>query len=284
MSMRFSSLGSGSEGNALLVAVGTKGSCPGTRQTLVLMDCGFGLQDTVSRLARLGVSPEQLSGIVVTHEHGDHISGVARLARKYNLPVWLTHGTLRSMENICPAGARTNVFRSTRQAKDFAGIANIREIDPQLAFVIGDIEIIPYPVPHDAAEPVQFVFSDGARRLGVLTDTGCSTAHIEQMLNGCHALVLECNHDIEMLMNGDYPSSLKQRVGGRFGHLNNQESAGILARLDVSRLQHLIAAHLSRRNNTPELAVRALSAAAMCEQSWVGVATQEEGFAWREIT
>jgi phosphoribosyl 1,2-cyclic phosphodiesterase len=275
MSMRFSSLGSGSEGNALLVAVGTKGSCPGTRQTLVLMDCGFGLQDTVSRLARLGVSPEQLSGIIVTHEHGDHISGVARLARKYNLPVWLTHGTLRSTENICPG---------TRQAKDFAGIANIREIDPQLAFVIGDIEIIPYPVPHDAAEPVQFVFSDGARRLGVLTDTGCSTAHIEQMLNGCHALVLECNHDIEMLMNGDYPYSLKQRVGGRFGHLNNQESAGILARLDVSKLQHLIAAHLSRKNNTPELAVRALSVAAMCEESWVGVATQEDGFAWREIT
>jgi phosphoribosyl 1,2-cyclic phosphodiesterase len=274
MSMRFSSLGSGSEGNALLVAVGTKGSCPGTRQTLVLMDCGFGLQDTVSRLARLGVSPEQLSGIVVTHEHGDHISGVARLARKYNLPVWLTHGTLRSTENICSG---------TRQAKDFAGITDIREIDPQLAFVIGDIEIIPYPVPHDAAEPVQFVFSDGVRRLGVLTDTGCSTAHIEQTLSGCHALVLECNHDIEMLMNGDYPYSLKQRVGGRFGHLNNQESAGILARLDVSRLQHLIAAHLSRKNNTPELAVRALSGALDCEESWVGVATQEEGFAWREI-
>lgn len=274
MSMRFSSLGSGSEGNALLVAVGTKSSCgcpdksfsyPGTRQTQVLMDCGFGLQDTLMRLARLGVSPEQLSGIVVTHEHGDHISGVARLARKYNLPVWLTHGTLRA------------------QAKAFAGIADIREIDPHLAFVIGDIEITPYPVPHDAAEPVQFVFSDGVRRLGVLTDTGCSTAHIEQTLSGCHALVLECNHDTEMLMNSDYPYSLKQRVGGRFGHLNNQESAAILARLDMSRLQHLIAAHLSRRNNTPELAVRALSAAAMCEESWVGVATQEEGFAWREI-
>jgi phosphoribosyl 1,2-cyclic phosphodiesterase len=263
--MRFASLGSGSEGNALLVAVGTKGSCPGTRQTLVLMDCGFGLQDTITRLARLGVSPEQLSGIVVTHEHGDHISGVARLARKFDLPVWLTHGTLRSQE------------------KAFSDIANIREIDPQLAFAIGDIEIIPYSVPHDAAEPVQFVFSDGMRRLGVLTDTGCSTAHIEQTLSGCDALVLECNHDAEMLMNSDYPYSLKQRVGGRFGHLNNQEAAGILARLDVSRLQHLIAAHLSRKNNTPALAVRALSVAAACEESWVGVATQEDGFAWREI-
>jgi phosphoribosyl 1,2-cyclic phosphodiesterase len=257
MSMRFSSLGSGSEGNALLVAVG---------RTQILMDCGFGLQDTLSRLARLGVSPGQLSGIVVTHEHGDHISGVARLARKYKLPVWLTHGTLHSQINA------------------FADIDDIREIDPQLAFTIGDIEIIPYPVPHDAAEPVQFVFSDGMRRLGVLTDTGCSTAHIEQTLSGCHALVLECNHDTEMLMNSDYPYSLKQRVGGRFGHLNNQEAAAILARLDVSRLQHLIAAHLSRRNNTPELAVRALCGAIACEESWIGVATQEDGFSWRKIT
>jgi phosphoribosyl 1,2-cyclic phosphodiesterase len=256
MSMRFSSLGSGSEGNALLVSAG---------RTQVLMDCGFGLQDTLMRLTRLGVSPDSLSGIVVTHEHGDHISGVARLARKYKLPVWLTHGTLRS------------------QANAFAGIADISEIDPHLAFVIGDIEVIPYSVPHDAAEPVQFVFSDGTRRLGVLTDTGCSTAHIEQMLSGCHALVLECNHDTGMLMNGDYPYNLKQRVGGRFGHLNNLDAAAILASLDRSRLQHLIAAHLSRKNNTPELAVQALSAAAGCEASWVGVATQDDGFAWREI-
>lgn len=263
--MRFSSLGSGSEGNALLVAAGSKNAGPGTGPTQVLMDCGFGLQDTVRRMARLGVSPEALSGIVVTHEHGDHIGGVARLARKYNLTVWLTHGTLRV------------------QARAFAGIADIREIDPQLAFVIGDLEITPYSVPHDAAEPVQFVFSDGARRLGVLTDTGCSTAHIEQTLSGCDALVLECNHDAELLMSGDYPYSLKQRVGGRYGHLNNQEAAGILASLDKSRLQHLVAAHLSRKNNTPELAVRALSAAARCEERWVGVASQEEGFDWREI-
>jgi phosphoribosyl 1,2-cyclic phosphodiesterase len=256
MTMRFASLGSGSEGNALLVAAG---------QTLVLMDCGFGLKDTISRLAGLGVSPEQLSGIVVTHEHGDHIGGVARLARKFDLPVWLTHGTLRS------------------QPKAFADIAQLNEVDPQQSFAIGGLEVIPYPVPHDAAEPVQFVFSDGARRLGVLTDTGCSTAHIEQTLSGCHALVLECNHDSDMLMNSAYPLSLKQRVGGRLGHLNNQEAAGILARLDVGSLQHLVAAHLSRKNNTPGLAVRALCGAIGCEENWVGVATQEEGFAWREI-
>lgn len=256
MTIRFASLGSGSEGNALLVASG---------RTRILIDCGFGLQDTTSRMERLGVSAEQLSGIVITHEHGDHIRGVARLARKYKLPVWLTHGTLHS------------------QLKAFADVAHLHEIDPHRVFAIGDIEITPYTVPHDAAEPVQYVFGDGARRLGVLTDAGCSTAHIEQTLSGCHALVLECNHDSDMLMNGDYHYSLKQRVGGRLGHLNNQDAADILSRLDVSRLQHLVAAHLSRKNNTAKLAVQALSRVLNCETSWVGVATQEEGFTWREI-
>lgn len=254
--MKFASLGSGSKGNALLVASG---------KTHVLMDCGFGLRDAISRLARLGVSAEQLSGIVVTHEHGDHIGGVARLSRKFNLPVWLTHGTLRSKPGF------------------FVDIAAIHEIDPLYALTIGDMEITPYPVPHDAAEPVQFVFSDGARRLGILTDTGCGTAHIEQMLSGCHALVLECNHDSAMLMGGDYPYSVKQRVMGRLGHLNNQDAAGILSRLDTGSLQHLIAAHLSCKNNTSALAVGALSRILNCEASWVGVATQDEGFAWREI-
>ena len=254
--MRFASLGSGSEGNALLVAAG---------ETRVLMDCGFGLQDTLLRLGRLGVSAEQLSGVVVTHEHGDHICGVARLARKFNMPVWLTHGTLRS------------------QPKAFADIAHIHEIDPRQAFAIGGIEIIPYTVPHDAAEPVQFIFNDGARRLGVLTDAGCSTAHIEQALTGCHALVLECNHDCDMLANGDYPYNLKQRVGGRLGHLSNRDAAGILGRVDASRLQHVVAAHLSRKNNTAALAVRALCDVLGCDANWVEAATQERGFAWREI-
>jgi phosphoribosyl 1,2-cyclic phosphodiesterase len=254
--VKFASLGSGSEGNALLVAAG---------RTMVLMDCGFGLNDSIARLARLGVEPGQLSGIVVTHEHGDHIGGVARLARRFNLPVWLSHGTLRC------------------QSSSFAQGISINEIDPHRPFGIGDLEITPFPVPHDAAEPVQFVFGDGARRLGVLTDAGSGTAHIEQTLNGCDALVLECNHDSDMLKNGDYPYSLKQRVGGRFGHLSNSEAAYVLSRLDVSRLQHLVAAHLSSRNNLPHLAVQTLCEVLGCEADWVGVATQEEGFGWREI-
>ncbi|MDD2721986.1 MAG: MBL fold metallo-hydrolase [Gallionella sp.] len=254
--MRFASLGSGSKGNALLVQVG--GSS-------VMLDCGFGLHDCCQRLARLGMVAEQLDGILVTHEHGDHIGGVARLARKFGLPVWLTHGTLRA------------------QPKLFADISGLREIDPHQRFAIGDIEIHPYPVPHDATEPVQFVFSDGAKRLGVLTDAGCSTPHILSMLEGCHALVLECNHDSEMLRNGEYHYRLKQRVGGRLGHLSNLQAADILANLDTRQLQHIVAAHISEQNNLPELAVSALCQVLDCEKEWVGVACQQHGFDWREI-
>jgi phosphoribosyl 1,2-cyclic phosphodiesterase len=254
--MRFASLGSGSEGNALLV------EASGTR---LLMDCGFGLNDSIARLARLGLSPERLDGILVTHEHGDHSGGVARLARKFGLPVWLTHGTLRGLSG------------------KLTGVERIHEIDPHQSFAVGDLEITPYPVPHDGAEPVQFVFGDGARRLGVLTDAGSSTPHIEAVLGGCDALVLECNHDSDMLMNGDYPWSLKQRVGGRFGHLNNRDAAAILSRLETGRLQHLVAAHLSQSNNTAALALEALTATLGCEPEWITVATQQEGFGWREI-
>lgn len=254
--MRFASLGSGSEGNGLVVEVGS---------TKVLMDCGFGLHDAIRRLARLGVTPEQLSAIVVTHEHGDHISGVAKLAKRFDIPVCLTHGTLRA------------------QTKVFASIPKLIEIDAHASFVIDAVHVQPYPVPHDAAEPVQYVFSDGLRRLGVLTDVGCSTPHIEAVLSGCDALMLECNHDRELLANGDYPYSLKQRVGGRYGHLNNEQSAQLLAKLDVSRLQHLVAAHLSHKNNTPELAVAALSGVLGCALDWVGVATQQDGCDWRQI-
>jgi phosphoribosyl 1,2-cyclic phosphodiesterase len=254
--MRFASLGSGSEGNALVIQAGA---------TCVLMDCGFTLSETDARLSRLGLEVGQLSGIVVTHEHGDHISGVARLARKYSIPVWLTHGTLRV------------------QYSSLAGLSGLTEIIPQNSFAVGEVQVQPYIVPHDAAEPVQYVFSDGARRLGVLTDTGCATPHIEAMLSGCDALVLECNHDAAMLANGDYPYPLKQRVGGRLGHLSNADAASLLARLDTGRLQHIVAAHLSRKNNLPQLAVRALSGALNCAEDWVTVATQDGGLGWREI-
>lgn len=255
--MRFACLGSGSRGNGLVVEVA---------DTRLLLDCGFTLKETIIRLSRLGLEPDMIDGIVVTHEHDDHISGVARFARKFGIPIWLTHGTLRSVEKM------------------FAPSPTINIIDGYQRFSIDDIEIEPYPVPHDAQEPAQFVFSDGALRLGVLTDTGCSTPHIEATLSNCHALVLECNHDARMLADSDYPWSLKQRVGGRFGHLENAASAELLASLDCSRLQHIIAAHLSQKNNTPLLAQTMLSVALNCGIDWIGVASQSGGFGWRQLT
>ena len=216
--MRFASLGSGSEGNSLIVQVGA---------TVVMMDCGFGLAATEARLARAGLMPDDIDAIRVTHEHADHIGGVARFARKHQLPVWLTHGTAK----VFNQGALPNAL--------------INFVDPHEAFLVGDIQVTPYFVPHDAFEPVQYVFSDGNARLGVLTDTGSITAHIEKTLSGCDALVLECNHDLDMLMNGPYPPSLKKRVAGKFGHLDNLTAASLLAAIDCSRLKHILAAHLS---------------------------------------
>jgi len=254
--MRFASLGSGSKGNALLIESG------GTR---ILLDCGFGLADVTARLWRLGMDVSDLDAIIVTHEHEDHGGGVARLACRHELPVYLTYGTLAAL------------------GEDGAAIPDLNLIDGYAPFAIGEIEVMPYTVPHDAREPVQFVVGDGALRLGVLTDIGWPTPHIAQALSGVDALVLECNHDRAMLLNGPYPYRLKERIAGRMGHLANSASADLVRALDCSQLKHVIAAHLSEKNNTPELARAALAGALNCEPGWIGVATQEEGFAWREV-
>ena len=255
--MRFASIGSGSEGNGLIVESGS---------TRILIDCGFRLSETVKRLKRLGLEPADLAAILVTHEHDDHAGGVARFARRFHLPVYLTYGTLISF------GPRA------------ALMPRVVLIDSHEPFAIGDLEIYPYPVPHDAREPSQFVFGDGDRRLGLLTDTGASTPHIERMLSGLDGLVLECNHDLDLLMNGPYPPTLKRRISGRYGHLDNGTAARLVTDIDCSRLQHFIAAHLSAQNNTPELARAAMAGALGCEGAWIGIATQSDGFAWREIT
>jgi phosphoribosyl 1,2-cyclic phosphodiesterase len=255
--VRFACLGSGSEGNGLLVEA--DGTC-------LLIDCGFAVADTIARLQRLGVAPEAVSAIVVTHEHGDHIGGVAAFAARYETPVWLTFGTLSAVEDR------------------FAALACVRGFDSHNRFAIGAIEVQPFPVPHDAREPVQFVFSDGCWRLGLLTDLGVSTRHVEISLSGCDALLLECNHDLEMLANGDYPASLKSRIAGKFGHLDNGTAAGLLKRLDNSKLKHVFAAHLSQHNNRPDLARTALAGALNCSPEWIGIADQYEGFGWREFT
>jgi phosphoribosyl 1,2-cyclic phosphodiesterase len=254
--IRFASLGSGSAGNALLVE---------HEATCLMLDCGFGLRETVARLLRLGRTPSDLAGILVTHEHGDHVAGVFRLARKFGLPVWMTHGTWVGCREVD------------------SGL-DLRVIDSHRSLSIGDLEIQPFPVPHDAREPVQFVFSGSGRRLGVLTDIGELTPHVCEMLSGCAGLVLEFNHDAEMLARSAYPASLKRRIAGRYGHLENSAAAALLGRIDCSGLQQLVLAHLSERNNQPDLARRAAVSVLACPSEWVGVATPDQGFDWRSLT
>lgn len=252
--MRFASLGSGSRGNGTLVEYD---------HTCLLIDCGFGLKETEQRLARLGKDPAALSAILITHEHADHIKGVGPLARKYTLPVWMTYGTW-SPERLGHVPA-LHFFNSHE------------------SFAIEALQVRPFPVPHDAHEPSQFVFDNGNRRLGLLTDTGCSTPHIEQMLANCDALLLECNHDSAMLANGPYSISLKHRVGGGLGHLSNEQAARLLSRLPHDRLQHIVAMHISQNNNTPALARQALCAAIDCAAERITLADQDGGFGWRAL-
>ena len=258
MTLRFASLGSGSKGNCLVVEAGA---------TRVLLDCGLSPRETERRLARIGLAPADLSGILITHEHDDHAGQAYPFAAQHKLPVWLTYGTQLSLT----------------EAGKPPGAVQTRTIDGRSAFSVGELEVRPYTVPHDAREPVQFVFSDGASRLGVLTDIGASTAHVEAALSGCDALVLETNHDPDLLWAGGYPKWLKERIAGPFGHLSNHQSEQLLGALDRSRLKHVLAAHLSQQNNRPELAREALARALGGAPAWIGLSTQEDGFGWREL-
>lgn len=265
--MRFASLGSGSEGNALVVE-----ASEGVTTTRVMLDCGFGLREAETRLERAGLAPQDIDALIVTHEHGDHIGGVARFARKHGTPVWMTYGTY----------VASRLGEAARAPRD-GGAFEVMLIDHHAPFAVGGIQITPFPVPHDAREPAQFTFSDGAVKLGVLTDLGSVTAHVTAMLSACHGLVLECNHDARMLAGGPYPPSLKTRVGGSYGHLDNDQAALLLAAVKHNGLQHVLAAHLSQQNNTAALARAALASALDCAPEWIGVAGQDDGFDWRSL-
>ncbi|MDH5326807.1 MAG: MBL fold metallo-hydrolase [Gammaproteobacteria bacterium] len=252
--MRFASLGSGSKGNATVVQQGN---------TNLLVDCGFSLRELQRRLGRLGLELDDLTAVLLTHEHSDHVSGVGTLVRKHSVPVYATRGTWQKLD--------------VEQAPQ-AQFINCHE-----DFSIDDLEVKPFPVPHDAKEPCQFVFGDGEHSLGILTDTGSITPHITNMLSGCNALILECNHDVAMLEESAYPRSLKQRVGGSLGHLSNDQSAHFMRHMDCSALQHFVAAHLSEKNNQPQLVRAAMAEALCCKPQWIDIIDQQDGLEWRAL-
>ena len=250
--MQFSSLGSGSRGNATLIR---------SVNTLLMIDCGFTIKETERRLFLLGHSPCDLTAILVTHEHSDHIKGVGPFARKHNIPVYLTHGTA--------------------QFPNLGKIPELHEINIQRKFSVGDIDITPVAVPHDAREPCQFVFRSNSKTVGLLTDLGSITPHVSQQYQQCDALMLECNHCPRLLAMGPYPASLKHRVGGHWGHLSNYQAANLLQQIDVERLQHLVISHISEKNNTEELARSAITE--WYDKESLILADQNEGLPWLEV-
>ena len=254
--MRFASLGSGSRGNAWVIESG---------RSRVLLDCGFSLSATMQRLARFGLDAANLDAILVTHEHTDHAGGVFRLARRYGLTVCLSHGTLSALGDAAAAGCRLQLLHAGEP------------------FALGDLQVEPFTIPHDAREPLQFVFGNGAVRLGFLTDAGHVSAHVEQVLRGCEGLVLESNHDPELLRTGRYHHALKARVAGRHGHLSNDEAAALLSRLAGPHLRQVVAAHLSEENNRPELARAAFAGVLAGAAGDVAIAGQADGLDWRSL-
>jgi phosphoribosyl 1,2-cyclic phosphodiesterase len=252
--MRFASLGSGSKGNSTIVESDT--AC-------VMVDCGFGLRNACTRLERIGKSPEDLTAIIVTHEHSDHWKGIGALSAKYNIPVYLSAGSLKAKEIQ-------------------SGEALFNCIDSHKDFYVGDICIKPVPVPHDAREPIQYILSNGKVQLGILTDLGHFTPHVVSSYSKCDALLLECNYDDDMLLDGPYPRFLKDRVSGRFGHLSNRQAADLLLALDLSRLKTLVIGHISAKNNDVSLIKAAIEP--LCGEDIVlSFADQESGSPWMEI-
>ncbi len=229
--MRFCVLGSGSRGNCTLVE---------SADTCLLIDAGFSGREISRRLARIGRRPEELDAILVSHEHGDHIRGVGVLSRRHGLPVHVNRATLQAAERQLGRVAAWNEFVTGE------------------GFTLGDLQVHPFSVSHDSADPVGFVITDGRCRVGYCTDTGRVTRLIAHHLRTCQGLVLEANHDPQMLMEGPYPPALRQRVRSGRGHLANGDAAALAAELAGGALRSLVLAHVSETNNRPGLVLAAV--------------------------
>ncbi len=254
--LRFRSLGSGSSGNATLVEAGS-----GVQTRRLLIDCGLGIRQLDARLAQAGLAPGQIDALFITHEHADHIGCARQYALRGRIPVWMSRGTHAALK-----------------AADFDGLLRVaRDSDP---IDLGELQLMPFTVPHDAREPLQLTCSDGASTLGVLTDLGHATAYVLQRLARCNALLLECNHDPALLAVSSYPPFLKRRVGGLWGHLSNDDAAAIARSVNHAGLRQVVAAHLSEQNNRPDLARQGLADALGCPPADIAVADAQGSGGW----
>ena len=249
MALSISVLASGSRGNCTVLS---------SSRTRLLVDCGLSCRETCRRLTTQGIAPESLSAILITHEHSDHVAGVHVMAKKFRLPVYMTEPTHGAWQ---------------RQYKDAAGNrVHAERFQPFAAgrpFTVGDIDVMPFTIPHDAADPVGFRFLAEGLRVAIATDLGFIPPNVRDQLRACDGLVLESNHDLEMLRGGPYPWAVKQRVMSRVGHLSNESLADFLATDYDGGAAFLILAHLSEQNNLPDLArVAAERALGMRQGLW----------------
>lgn len=257
--LRFKNLGSGSTGNATVVE-----GRSGLHVRRLLVDCGFGIRQLQGRLAKAQLQIEDLDAVFITHEHSDHIGCAQAVAQRYRIPVWMSEGTYAAI-------GQPDFGAMLRIAHDMAAID------------LGAFEALPFTVPHDAREPLQLRCSDGAHHVGVLTDLGHASDHVLQQLQGCHALMIEANHDPELLQASRYPIFLKRRVGGPYGHLANRATADILRAVRHPGLRRVVAAHLSAQNNAPDLAQQALAPALDWPAEQITVASPTDGTSWLSV-
>jgi phosphoribosyl 1,2-cyclic phosphodiesterase len=231
--VRFTILGSGSGGNCAYLE---------TEEVRILIDAGFSYRQIQQRLATIGRAPENLSGILVTHEHSDHVQGLARLTQKLNIPVYCNRATQESIEFQIQAKLSCSLFETGG------------------TFDLGDLVVDTFSVPHDAQDPVGFLLKTPAGNIGVLTDLGHATKLVLERVRRSHVLVLEANHDVKLLQDCPHrPWSLKQRILSRHGHLSNDAAADAAAEIVSSDLGHLYLGHLSRECNRPDIAQRVIA-------------------------